>query len=38
MSMGALLDRAGHGDLRGTFAFTVGDERFTVTVTGEARG
>ena len=31
MSMGALLDRTDHGDLRGTFAFTVGDEAFTVT-------
>ena len=35
MSMGAVLDRADRGDLRGTFAFTVGDERFTVTVTGD---
>ena len=33
MSMGAVLDRADHGDLRGSFAFTVGDESFTVVVT-----
>jgi DNA-binding HxlR family transcriptional regulator/putative sterol carrier protein len=33
MSMGAVLSRTGHGDLRGTFAFSVGEERFAVTVT-----
>lgn len=33
MSMGALLDRTDHADLRGTFAFVVGDEAFTVAVT-----
>lgn len=32
MTMGALLDRSDPGDLRGTFAFAVGDERFHVTV------
>lgn len=32
MSMGAVTDRHGPGDVRGTFAFTVGDERFHVTV------
>lgn len=33
MTMGALLGRSDPGDLRGTFAFGVGDERFHVTVT-----
>ena len=36
MTMGAVLDRADHGDVRGTFAFTVGDEHFSVVLTDDA--